>query len=187
MAAATTTNKDETLLYRPLQKDQDQDIVWTILMHAAHETDLDDVKSNPDCQPYAENFGHERGDIGIVAVSSSADPHQAVGAAWVRLLPDGFATCVLENKEPVQNMPELAIACRPEHRGQGIGTCLLQRLLQAVKDSGENFAGVCLSCREENPARKLYEKMGFVTVPGSRTTNRVGGTSITMRYVFEDD
>jgi hypothetical protein len=34
--------------------------------------------------------------------------------------------------------------------------------------------------RSENPARRLYERLGFRDIPGSAVTNRTGGVSIGM-------
>jgi hypothetical protein len=39
---------------------------------------------------------------------------------------------------------------------------------------------VSLSVRDDNPARRLYERFGFRPVDGSGRENRVRGTSITM-------
>ena len=192
---ATVTDHDDkvAIRYRQLQKYTDQEIIWKILMNAAHERDLEEVKSNPLLQPYAQSFGNQRGDIGVVAIaeppsdnSEDISSQRVAGAAWVRLLQEnGFATSVLADPAPVQNMPEMAIACLPEYRGQGIGSRLIRELLRAVKDEGSgDYPGVCLSCREGNPAMKLYERVGFSVVPGSKTTNRTGGTSVTMKHVF---
>ena len=40
--------------------------------------------------------------------------------------------------------------------------------------------GLNLSVRSENPARRLYERLGFRDIPGSAVTNRAGGVSIGM-------
>lgn len=195
---ATITDHDEiaAMQYRLLQKDSDQEIVWKILMNAAHERDLEEVKSNSLLQPYAQSFGSRKGDIGVVATAESpsdnsedSSTQRVAGAAWVRLLPEhGFATSVLDDPAAVHHMPELAIACLPEYRGQGIGSRLLRELLRAVKEEGSSdYPGVCLSCREGNPAMRLYERMGFSVVPGSTTTNRTGGTSVTMKIIFDED
>ena len=40
--------------------------------------------------------------------------------------------------------------------------------------------GLNLSVRSENPARRLYERLGFRDIPGSAFTNRAGGISIGM-------
>ena len=42
--------------------------------------------------------------------------------------------------------------------------------------------GVGLNVRHDNPAQRLYERVGFRLVPGSGVPNRVGGTSFGMRW-----
>jgi len=42
--------------------------------------------------------------------------------------------------------------------------------------------GLCLNVRHDNPARRLYERLGFRLVPGSGVPNRVGGTSLGMMW-----
>lgn len=182
--SGSASNNNEPLHFRLLQSHTDQAIVWGMLMHAAHESDLNAVKTNELLQPYAQDFGLQEGDLGVVALTCSGDV--AVGAAWVRSLGvRGFATAHLEDSRDFQelkSLPELAIACLPEHRGKGVGSSLLTTLLQAARD--ESYPGICLSCRGDNPALKLYERMGFVKVPGTELTNRAGGTSVTMKYMF---
>lgn len=164
---------------------QDQETVWEMLRHAAHETDLEveQVKENPLLRPYAAEFGTHEGDVGVMAECGDA----IVGAAWVRTI-RGFATSHLNDETLCPGlfaMPELAIACLPEVCGRGIGTQLLQALL--AESRGKGFSGICLSCRDDNlPALRLYERMGFLRVPGAEITNRAGGSSLTMRYRFED-
>ncbi|HEU4594108.1 MAG TPA: GNAT family N-acetyltransferase, partial [Pyrinomonadaceae bacterium] len=57
--------------------------------------------------------------------------------------------------------PELAVAVSPEHRGRGVGTALMERLLS---EASGLFAAVSLSVSPRNPARRLYERLGFETV-----------------------
>lgn len=195
MAAAINDEKKPSITYRPILKDTDQEIVWRVLMNAAHETDLAEVKENSLLQPYAQYFGNKEGDIGVAAIDENAADNfednanpKVAGAAWVRLLREkGFAASVLDDPTRVHNMPELAIACLPEYRGQGIGSNLLRKLLRAVKEQNSSkYDGVCLSCREGNPAMKLYERLGFTVLQGSKTTNRTGGSSLTMVHVFQN-
>ncbi len=47
------------------------------------------------------------------------------------------------------------------------------------------FAGVSLSVRKNNPAIRLYERLGFQRVSGSPSTNRVETESIVMLLRFE--
>jgi ribosomal protein S18 acetylase RimI-like enzyme len=50
------------------------------------------------------------------------------------------------------------IALLPEFRGAGIGTQLLRRILDEAADRG---VAVCLEVDLGNPARRLYERLGF--------------------------
>jgi len=51
------------------------------------------------------------------------------------------------------------IALMPEHRGSGLGTRLLRRLLDEGEASGRK---VSIHVEIFNPARRLYERLGFV-------------------------
>jgi ribosomal protein S18 acetylase RimI-like enzyme len=155
--------------FRPLT-DRDSDIVWQMLMHAAHEPM--DVREVPILIPYGQDYGKKLGDVGIVAVMNN---EEAIGAAWVRLIGGGFGYIS-------DHIPELVFAILPEYRGQGIGTRLLRKLLDSLQQ--QSIQGVSLSCRDDNPAVRLYERMGFVRKPGSEETNRAGGISFTMVLKF---
>lgn len=50
------------------------------------------------------------------------------------------------------------IALLPPFRGRGIGTRLLRELLVSGRDSGRS---VSVHVERENPARRLYERLGF--------------------------
>jgi predicted GNAT family acetyltransferase len=55
------------------------------------------------------------------------------------------------------------------------------RLLSAlIAEAARRGVGLCLNVRHDNPARRLYERIGFRLVPGSAVPNRVGGTSFGM-------
>lgn len=53
------------------------------------------------------------------------------------------------------------ITILPEHRGRGLGTALLKHLLQ---ESAAEGRPVVLHVEQHNPARRLYERLGFETV-----------------------
>jgi GNAT superfamily N-acetyltransferase len=93
----------------------------------------------------------------------------AVWAIWVRLWrgPDqGYGI-----------IPELVLAVIPDYRGQGIGNQLLQQLLETAP---HHFPAVSLNVRADNPARRLYERLGFVPVPDSEGVNRVGASPLSL-------
>ncbi len=82
----------------------------------------------------------------IYVVACRGDRILAYAGVWV-ILDEGHITNV---------------AVRPEDRGNGLGEAVVCRLLQSGEKSGIN--SFTLEVRVSNlPAKKLYEKMGFVS------------------------
>lgn len=157
---------------RPLTP-ADEGFLWEMLYYAAHMDHEDGqapdtARRHPFLAKFVQAWGAD-GDLGLAAVDRVTG--QPVGAAWVRRL-----TGPQRSYDAVDDsVPELAIAVRPEYIGQGIGTRLLAALLDAARPV---YAAIVLSVRDDNPARRLYERHGFVVV--DRITNRVGGQSLVM-------
>lgn len=108
----------------------------------------------PEIRRYTDEWGARPGDLGLVALADG----EPVGTAWLRLLSDaepgyGFVDGAT---------PELSIALLAEFRGVGIGTRLLRALLDEARARG--VGAVSLSVQDANPARRLYERFGFVLV-----------------------
>ena len=94
-----------------------------------------------------------QGDYGLVAEQDGP-----VGAAWYRTYTEanhgyGFVA---------EDVPELSIAVIASRRHAGIGRRLLIDLIEAGVAQG--YRAMSLSVVENNPARRLYESMGFVPV-----------------------
>ena len=94
-----------------------------------------------------------KGDHGLVA-----EDHGPVGAAWYRTFTEashgyGFVG---------EDVPELSIAVIASRRHEGIGRRLLVDLINASDSQG--YPALSLSVAEANPARRLYESVGFVSV-----------------------
>ncbi|NUM53677.1 MAG: GNAT family N-acetyltransferase [Candidatus Hydrogenedentes bacterium] len=53
----------------------------------------------------------------------------------------------------------LQVVVRPEAQGQGIGTQLMREIAQCFRDAG--LSRVALGVTNDNPARRLYERLGF--------------------------
>ena len=119
---------------------------------------------------YWLNWGR-RGDLGVVAESDSVG--YPISCAWVRLF------CREEAGEDYvgEDIPELAIGTIFTARGLGVGTRILQALLSLCKT---RYSGVSLSVRIDNPAIRLYERLGFRKTSGSPIVNRVGTESVIM-------
>lgn len=155
----------------------DEAFLWQIIYYAAHmheEADktVADAMQNATLALYVTAWGRP-GDLGFVA---EAQPTGVpVGAGWVRLYTG-------DNKaySPTDDVtPELAIAVLPAHLNQGIGTALLQALIAAAQP---HFSAIALNVRAENPALRLYQRLGFVRI--NEIPNRVGGISYDMRLRF---
>jgi ribosomal protein S18 acetylase RimI-like enzyme len=116
------------------------------------------IVQHPDLAQYVDGFGTQPTDHGILALHDGTP----IGAAWARSMHGyGFVD---------EAIPELSIALLPGYRGQGIGTRLLEALLNALCKTVQH---VSLSVNQTNPARRLYERHGFTVV-------KVEGDSITM-------
>jgi len=104
---------------------------------------------------YVNAWGRD-GDRALIAL----DDFHEVGAAWYRLYSEhepGFGFVDAET-------PELTIGVVPSRRGKGIGSSLLDALLDRARRDG--FGRISLSVEKTNPAVHLYENRGFRTVQG---------------------
>ena len=116
------------------------------------------VLAQPSIARYVSGWGTRSGDNGLIAVVGDVP----VGAAWLRRFPAsepgyGFVD---------EMTPELSVAVLPDYQGKGIGTLLISRLLEAVPATS-------LSCDPENPAWRLYLRLGFEPLPDGRTMLRI--------------
>lgn len=152
----------------------DEPVVWTMLMHAAHEPSLESVQQQPCLVRYAQAWGRA-GDMGFAAYVDT----EAIGAAWLRL----WTSCDRGFGYIDDTIPELAMAVCPNYRNQGIGTTLLTHVLKTAQAT---FPAISLNVRATNSAVNLYQRLGFVKVVGSEVTNRVGGISLNMVKQFND-
>ena len=101
----------------------------------------------PELHVYIADFGTQPGDHCMVAEAEG----KVVGAAWCRIMEDyGHIDT---------DTPSLAISLLPKYRGLGIGVRLLDALLLLLRENGYRQAS--LSVQKENPALRLYQRMGF--------------------------
>lgn len=151
----------------------DQAFLWDALYNAVHVPPGEappsrEIVNLPELSCYVSGWMQRPDDLGVVAEEEGVP----IGAAWLRRWSGqqrgyGFVD---------EATPELSMSVLPAHRGRGVGTTMLRRLLSAAE---ERYAAVSLSVAASNPARQLYEREGFV--PISRSD--VG--SITMIKVFQ--
>ena len=120
-----------------------------------------DVMNMPELWHYVDAWP-KQSDFGLVA-----EVKQPVGAAWWR-----YFTADQQGYGFIdETVPEVSIGVTHGYRGKGIGRSLLLGLI--FEGRARDLPGLGLSVEPENPARRLYERLGFEAVGG------VGG-SVTM-------
>jgi ribosomal protein S18 acetylase RimI-like enzyme len=83
------------------------------------------------------------------------------GAAFDLLLVDGRPAGRLYVARWTKTLRIVDIALMPEFRGRGIGTALVTELFAEADASGRS---VSIHVESNNPARRLYERLGFQDV-----------------------
>lgn len=143
--------------YRPLRPDE-AGLLEEFLYLAIHQPPGAEplprsIIESPDVAAYIAGWGRPD-DCCLVAVEGA----EVIGAAWTRVFPDdapGYGTIG-------PGVPELSMSVLPEHRGRGIGTELIRRLLHALAARGATE--VSLSVQQSNPAHRLYRRLGFTVL-----------------------
>lgn len=104
----------------------------------------------PELALYYDDFGTGSADHCLVA----DDNGFVVGAAWTRIMDDyGHID---------DETPSLAMSVLKDHRGQGIGTHLLQELISLLREKG--YKRISLSVQKANYAVRMYDRAGFRTI-----------------------
>jgi ribosomal protein S18 acetylase RimI-like enzyme len=121
-----------------------------------------EILQQPEIRQYLQDWGRPD-DFGWLAEAAA----QPIGAAWIRLLKDGYGYIQ-------QETPELTIAVKPAYRGCGVGSSLLTALFAHAQ---QHYPALSLSVSADNPAVRLYQRLGFVTLQQT-------GTSLVMRKLL---
>jgi len=133
----------------------DQDFLYEMLyksIYVAPNSPKPDRKiiETPEISKYVANWG-KQGDYALIATDENGNK---IGAVWLRYFDDnnkgyGFIS---------DQIPEIGIAVEEKNRGNGIGSFLLEEILERTKDK---IQLISLSVQLDNPAMKLYRKFGF--------------------------
>jgi ribosomal protein S18 acetylase RimI-like enzyme len=142
-------------VFRSLTPDDAEHVRWALLAALAWNPERrlppgDVVLEHPEAVRYHRDWGRP-GDFGVLAERDG----EVVGVAYARTFTDedhghGYVD---------ERTPELAIAVREDARGAGLGAALLQELAALARSEG--FEQVSLSVDTENPAARLYERLGY--------------------------
>lgn len=105
------------------------------------------IYEDPKCRAAFEGFGTLPDDRALVAEVDGA----VVGACWVRT--------TNEYGHVDDETPSFSIALYKPFRGRGIGGAMMRAMLDELRDAG--YARASLSVQKENPALRLYRRLGF--------------------------
>lgn len=104
------------------------------------------IVNEPELRIYYEDFG--KPDDRCLCAEKVG---KVIGAVWVRNI-DGYGSVDSET-------PEFAVSVLKEFRGQGIGTVLMQHMLENMRDAG--CCRASLAVQKDNYAFEMYRKLGF--------------------------
>lgn len=105
------------------------------------------ISDDPKCRAAYEGFGELPDDRALVAEVDG----EIVGACWVRTTD--------EYGHIDDATPSFSISLLEGYRGRGMGSALMTRMLDELQAAG--YARASLSVQKENPALRLYERLGF--------------------------
>lgn len=144
-----------SVTFRLLDPTESNEVKWALYEAVSWSPDrelppLEALIDHPELALYHRDWGRP-GDLGVVA---ELDGRRA-GVAFCRLFTDhdhghGYVD---------DATPELAVAVEAAHRGRGIGARLMHELADRVRSAG--FARLSLSVDTDNPALRLYERLGY--------------------------
>lgn len=141
--------------YRPLGPNELEHVKWALYEAVAWDPErvlppFEFTIEHPELARYHRGWGRT-GDIGVIAESGGA----VVGVALCRLFTEDDHGHGYVDEET----PELAVAVVEGQRGGGIGRQLMEALAVSARAAG--LARLSLSVDAENPALRLYERLGY--------------------------
>ena len=109
---------------------------------------------------YTNDYGFKSSDVGIYSQSNNA----VSAAAWIRLYKESDSVCgFVDDVTPV-----LIIGVIPDVRGMGIGSLVMDQLLQ---EAAVVFDQISVSVDSNSRVINFYERLGFVRLTDSEQSD----------------
>jgi ribosomal protein S18 acetylase RimI-like enzyme len=143
------------VLFRRLRVEDVDHVRWALYEAVSWDPEralppFDVTIDHPELARYHAGWGRA-GDLGVIAESEG----EGIGVGLFRLFTEADHGHGYVDDET----PELAVAVADGQRRGGIGTHLMNELAAAARAA--DFARLSLSVDAENPARRLYERLGY--------------------------
>ncbi len=112
------------------------------------------IINKPELQVYIKDFGKQKDDYCFCAEANG----KIVGAVWVRNI-NGYGS--------IDNVTvEFAISVFDKYQKMGIGTALMNRMLEHLKEL--DYPKASLAVQKKNYAVRMYQKVGFDIIDENR-------------------
>lgn len=143
----TSINDIEIVPLLTTQTKEFMEILWTALRPDGVTGRTRSILKDPIIRPYYEDWG-KPDDIGFAAINEG----RMVGAIWSRIKECATNECA--------EFPEMGIGVLPEYQDMGIGTLLLNTLIETCR---KKYPGLRLGVNEKAMrVLSFYNQFGFV-------------------------
>jgi RimJ/RimL family protein N-acetyltransferase len=139
-------------------RDDDRPVLKDLLYEAVLQSNDSplprDIVEKPEMAVYIRDFGTQKDDFCLLAELNG----KVTGGIWIRIL----AGAVKGYGHVDTETPELVVSLFRAYRKQGIGTQLMRKMIEHVREKG--YKQVSLSVQKANDAVRMYRKCGFEVV-----------------------
>lgn len=142
-------------------RSSEQKIATDMLYYAYRLDEIDKkLQDFAELEIYSRFYGLSSKDLGLYALCE----HKIAGAAWIRLL---------KEDEP----PILTIGVKPEFRGMGIASAMLEQLFL---EAGALFEKISVSVLNSEKSVGFFKKHGFAEVENSFDKSPIDGSEVVI-------
>lgn len=121
----------------------------------------------PQLEIFSRHYGLSNRDLGLYALMG----HTIAGAVWLRQLKKSdYANAYVDDETPVLN-----IAIKPEFRGIGVGSAMLEQLFL---EAGALYKQISVSVLKNEALIGYFERFGFAKLENSDGRSPVGGAAV---------